>query len=188
MGHIEEGKQSQRGADVPKHTHTHIDAHMDYSSCPGTETMTTPFLHRHTSRSFMQERKLCRNLTVLPVAFYASCGLPEIPEHVCLCVRFRTIIFRGNSCMDLCGLKGSGFADNLWLLRQEAWREPQEVALRTSVQNRACMCSSEENKHSFQVHKHNDSRVCISAFPNFSKHGAVHGGKQCLVCASRTIS
>lgn len=139
--------------------------------------MTTPFLPRHTSWSSQQERKPSRNWTVLPVAFYAFCGLPEIPEHVSLCVCFRSIIFRGNSCMDLCGLKGAGFADNLWLLIQETWREPQEVALRTAIQNRACMCSSRENKHSFQVHKHNDSSVCIGTYPYFLKHGTVHGGR-----------
>lgn len=89
--------------------------------------------------------------------------------HVCevcvfVCDSIWSIIIRGNSCMDLCGLKGVGIADNLWLLRQEAWRKPQEVTLRTNAQNRSCMYSSNKNKHSFQVHKLNDSRVCISTF------------------------
>lgn len=122
----------------------------------------------------------CRNVIILPVAFYMHIVTSNISvvllksQSMCACECIWSIIIRGNSCMDLCGLKGAGFADNLWLLRQEAWREPQEVALRTDTQNRACMCSSGENKHSFQVHKHNDLSVCISAFPCSLQHGTVH--------------
>lgn len=49
VGHVEEGKQSQRGADVQEHTHidTHSlkGTHLEPSCCPRTETMTTPLLH-----------------------------------------------------------------------------------------------------------------------------------------------
>lgn len=50
-----------------------------------------------------------------------------------VCSTQNCVTFRGNSCMDLCGLKGTEFTDNLWLLWQEAWKEPQEVALGSST-------------------------------------------------------
>lgn len=126
--------------------------------------------HTQTQKSILPVRKLCRTILTVAFFFFLMLFVAFLKSQDKLACVF---LIQNHQRKQLHG--------PVWLAKGRSWPITSDFSDRKLGENLrkwlsgpthktelAC-AAAEENKHSFQVHKHNDSSVCacISAFPLF---------------------